>query len=534
MTTQTQSPETFAERESEQQERCAHQFAEFVCDEETLGQANKILRERGNPNRVYFDADDERYYYAHESELPLTQRFSEPKPGKKPKGRPNPTSPRKPKVSQPVVQFAELSLFTAGNLDDIHKESGISHDDFMAEISGDRPKDCICNESEEWHCEKCPVRKRWSPWLKASRFQSIQTFAEDKPSKWKPYLGPDGGRGWENIYTGKVEYQTEKPGEGEGEPKPESPKGQHKLSPDQAKSLHDELDHYDLHKLKEPGFLARIMKKLFGKKEKAVTEDSKIKYDNDFHQKLNEAWKKGVKPGPHGLPIVKIDNEDYLVKQGGRYSKSEYLGAVMSKMAKVDVVPVIKTSIIDKDGSKIDANVVKMLSPDWKTVGKMSNDEERVAALKKVPKETLDKHALWAYIAGWTDAHTNQYLVHDDGQMKAIDMDPCFSAKNAGGDSAMIHFPQFMFYVGKNDDQLENFGDYTFSRKEVEKMADNADNIAATLKGKGLEEDAKGVTIRGNVLRKFLELHRNDDELTNRNLRNLGNAINAKNGYKGE
>jgi hypothetical protein len=332
-----------------------------------------------------------------------------------------------------------------------------------------------------------------------------------------------------------VEYQTEKPGENEGDgPKPESPKGQRNLSPDQAKSLHDELDHYDLHKLKEPGFLSKIMKKLFGKKEKAVTEDSKIKYDNDFHQKLNEAWKKGVKPGPHGLPIVKIDNEDYLVKQGGRYSKSEYLGAVMSKMAKVDVVPVIKTSIIDKDGSKIDANVVKMLSPDWKTVGKMSNDEERVAALKKVPKETLDKHALWAYIAGWTDAHTNQYLVHDDGQMKAIDMDPCFSAKNAGGDSAMIHFPQFMFYVGKNDDQLENFGDYTFSRKEVEKMADNADNIAATLKGKGLEEDAKGVTIRGNVLRKFLELHRNDDELTNRNLRNLGNAINAKNGYKGE
>lgn len=261
-----------------------------------------------------------------------------------------------------------------------------------------------------------------------------------------------------------------------------------------------------------------VLKKLLGIGGKSQTEidaENLIKpnLETPFKTKVEEALKKPVSRviQGSGLPVLKIDNKEYVLKQNDRFSESEILGAKYAKIAGVTIPRVEYQNI---NGVKM--NLVEHLPEGFKSIENHPK-EERSKVVSAVPKPELEKHALYSYLIGHTDPNDGNFLIHD-GKMAAIDTDPAFSLGADG--SARYVRPLFLRHVGN-----ENF---TFSKEEVSKMIDTGEVISKSLRNDGKERDAVGVETRTNALRELIRLH---EAPTVADLINLGMGIDVKNKY---
>jgi hypothetical protein len=130
--------------------------------------------------------------------------------------------------------------------------------------------------------------------------------------------------------------------------------------------------------------------------------------------------------------------------------------------------------------------------------------EERRAALANVPKDQIDKHALFDHLIGNADPNHGNYMVTPDGQFTAIDKEKSLSA--GVGRSAAFRVPFFL--EDAHPEPGKAAGDYEFHPDSVAEMATRGVEMAAKLRAAGRTADAEGVQRRAEVLANLAKLNR--------------------------
>lgn len=209
-----------------------------------------------------------------------------------------------------------------------------------------------------------------------------------------------------------------------------------------------------------------------------------------------------AKSKPSGPPVKELENanvekklhanvnlvkdssgEKWVVKgRSGRaaQAKNEEVATKLAEKAGVAVVPVANVKLHGQD-----AMVSKFV--EGQDFMKLGAGE----ALKRVPKEELDKHALFDYAIGSKDPNMGNYMLTKDGKMVALDKEQSLSMGMGG--STSFRRPEHLPH------------DYQFDRANVVRMADASEAMAKDLESQGLRKEAAGVRKRGEVLRKFAE-----------------------------
>jgi len=199
-------------------------------------------------------------------------------------------------------------------------------------------------------------------------------------------------------------------------------------------------------------------------------------------------------PGAHLHPNVqvrRINGKDWVVK--GRNGKSravqnEVATSTLARSIGLDVPQVHAVKLHGQDAAAVEHVPGRALS-------RMTPDERR-AAIASVPREELDKHALFDYLIGSSDPNNGNYLISSDGKLVAIDKEA--SLRNGDvGDRAHFNIPFFL-----EDAQPPNTpaGQYQFSPESLAHMAEAGREMADTLTQMNRPADARGVLRRAQVL----------------------------------
>ncbi len=186
------------------------------------------------------------------------------------------------------------------------------------------------------------------------------------------------------------------------------------------------------------------------------------------------------------------DGSTWVVKArtAGKGPANEEAAAGLAPLAGVNVPAVHNLKL--SDGRSVSA-----VHPvdGFKSFAPLSVEEGR-AAMAKVPKAEVDKHALFDYLIGGGDPNTGNYGFDKNGRFVAIDKENSLN-HNGLGNSGGFEAP---FFLGLAQPEGKHKLDYQFDQQHVAAMAAAGAKMAEKLDSMGRSQDARGVRHRTAVL----------------------------------
>jgi hypothetical protein len=123
-------------------------------------------------------------------------------------------------------------------------------------------------------------------------------------------------------------------------------------------------------------------------------------------------------------------------------------------------------------------------------------EDERRAALAKVPRQEIDRHTLFDYLIGASDSNNGNFMIKGDGGLVAIDKEQSLNHGKIGN-KAEFRVP---FMLSDLVEKGASPSAYQFDSAAVSHMADAGQKMAAHLDATGRSKDAEGVRRRAEVL----------------------------------
>jgi hypothetical protein len=208
-----------------------------------------------------------------------------------------------------------------------------------------------------------------------------------------------------------------------------------------------------------------------------------------------------------GLPVATIDGKPYVVKMQGEHDgKTE---ALVSNLATIAGVNMPAVAVREIRGMKVVvSSKVEGKRPYDIVDEKGSNGLQ--ATMAKVPKEEIDRYALFDYVVGYTDGHSKNYLITPDNHLVGIDKELALNGKGGMGTSTAFEAPYHLDFAPGADGSYGSREKVNLSRAEVARAAIAAEAIATHLSKLGRRGAANGVRLRGKVLRSMLKRKKGD------------------------
>jgi capsid protein len=248
-----------------------------------------------------------------------------------------------------------------------------------------------------------------------------------------------------------------------------------------------------------------------GNNKSDVADRSKEIPSNDELDKVKLSTEKSFP-----LPVATIGEKKFAVKlQGEHDGKTESLVSNLAQVAGVKVPAVavreirgLKVVVSEKVEGRTPYEVRISHAPGGTPhEDNPKGDKALKDALAKVPKEEIDRHALFDYTVGYNDGHARNYLLTPDRHLVGIDKELSLNGTGGKGTSTSYEPAYHLdFAPGANGDRAN----VKLARAEVTRAAEAADKIAAHLESIGRGGAAKGVLARGQVLRGLLSSKRGD------------------------
>jgi hypothetical protein len=219
-----------------------------------------------------------------------------------------------------------------------------------------------------------------------------------------------------------------------------------------------------------------------------------------------------------GLAVATIGGKKFVVKvQASHDGKTE---ALMSNLAPIAGVRMPSVAVREIKGMKVvTSQMVDGMTPfsiraskDESPHDAPEGDKALIKAMAKVPKEEVDRHALFDYVTGYNDAHSGNYIITPDHHLVGIDKELSLNGPGGKGNSATFDPPFHLGYCPGSDgnSSYESREKVPLSRSEVARAVMTAEAIATHLGKLGRHGAAKGVRIRGKVLRGLLKRTKGD------------------------